>query len=87
VRHSKVMTSDRPLQTQLEVNLQDFGQFTLLTSYKNSLVKLLVCVKSYELREGSTVNEVKVAKTGLGWKFEFCREMSLALEVLALVHL
>jgi hypothetical protein len=45
---------------------------------------LLVCVKSYGLREGSTVIEVKVAKTGRAWKFGFCSDMSLALEVLAI---
>jgi hypothetical protein len=52
--------------------------------YQNSLVKLLVCVKSYELQEGSTVIEVKVANTGHAWKFGFCRDMSLALEILDL---
>jgi hypothetical protein len=30
--------------------------------YQKSLVKLLVCVKRYELREGSAAIEVKVAK-------------------------
>jgi hypothetical protein len=39
-------------------------------------------VKSYELREGSAVFEVTVANFGRSWKFEFCRDMSLALGVL-----
>jgi hypothetical protein len=47
-------------------------------------VKLVVCFKSYELVEGSTVIEEKVAKTVCLWKFGFCRDMSLDLGVLAL---
>jgi hypothetical protein len=47
---------------------------------------LAACVKSYELREGSAVIEVKVAKTGRTWKFGFCCDMSLALGVLGLFH-
>jgi hypothetical protein len=57
-----------------------------MTSYQKSLVKLVGCVKSYELREGSTVIEVKMAKNGRTWKFGFCRDMSLALGVLGLLH-
>jgi hypothetical protein len=60
------------------------GEFTLLTSYQDSLVILLVCVKSYELREESTVIKAKVAITGRAWKFGFWSDMSLAKEVLAL---
>jgi hypothetical protein len=48
---------------------------------------LVDCFKSYELGEGSTVIEVKVAKTGHLWKFGFCRDMSLDLGVLDLVHI
>jgi hypothetical protein len=47
------------------------GEFTLLTSYQKSLIRLVACVKSYELRERSTVIEVKVSKTGRAWKFRF----------------
>jgi hypothetical protein len=59
---------------------------TLLTSYQKSLVKLVDCVKSYKVGPVSTVNEVKVAKTVHTWKFGFCRDTSLALEVLGLFN-
>jgi hypothetical protein len=49
-----------------------------------SLVKFVDCFKSYELREGSTVIEVIVAKTVRLWKFGFCRDMSLDLGALGL---
>jgi hypothetical protein len=46
------------------------------------LGELVDCFKSYELREGSTVIEVKVTKTVRLWKSGFCRDMSLDLGVL-----
>jgi hypothetical protein len=62
----------------------EVGEFTLLTSYEKSFVKFIDCVKSYELREGNTVIEVKVAKNGRTWKFGFCRDMSVALGFMSL---
>jgi hypothetical protein len=35
----------------------------LLTLYQKILIRLVDCVKSYELREGRTVIEVEVAKS------------------------
>jgi hypothetical protein len=53
-----------------------------LTSYQKSLIKLVDCVKSYELREGNTVIEEKVVKTDRTLKVGFCCDMSLDLGVL-----
>jgi hypothetical protein len=39
--------------------------------YQNSLVKLFVRVKSHELREGSTVIQVKVAKAAMRGNSDF----------------
>jgi hypothetical protein len=51
---------------------------TLMTSCIKSLIILVDPVKIYEVRQGDTAIEVKVAKNGRTWKFEFCRGMSLA---------
>jgi hypothetical protein len=63
----------------LSVNYNSWvAEFTLLTSYQKSLAKLVDCFKSYELREGSTVIEVKEPKTGCTWKLRICCDMEEA---------